>query len=92
MSRSKLKYWAAWLKFFSFLHKLGRHATYMALAHTCSCLIEETVCKERLAIFRPIGHINCYGLIFTHYDCSFKNLSLYTEDLKKIRNKRQTHL
>lgn len=51
---------------------------------------EETVCKEIFAIFRPIGYINCYGLIFIHYDCSFKNLLLYGGSEESSKQKADT--
>lgn len=77
INRSKLKCWCACLKLFAFLHK---HVTDMQCTphfHTLTPgRFEDTIYKEIFAIFRPIGYINRYGLIFMDSDCSFKSLLL----------------
>lgn len=86
-----LECWHASLKLLLFLYKyfIGMQCTGHFHA-SAPIWFEETVCKEIFAMFRPIAYITCYGLIFIHCDCSFKNLLLYRGSEERYKQKADT--
>lgn len=74
-NRSKLECWCACSKLFAFLCKYFASMQCAWHFHTLTLgWFEGTIFKEIFAIFRPMGYINHYGLIFMDSDCSFKSL------------------